>query len=214
MHDSQVSLYWEYVAFCESRLEVPASLSTFSRVFTKVFPSCLQFRKQSQHKCCTICAGLKESIRLEPSPLAKEQLWTRYLHHVSAQWRDRLALWSLCELSRSRFIGNNMASGSVGSSIACICMDGVDQSKFRVPRIQTSGKVPHAVAKLHRPTLHVAAAWVVGDSLDLYVSDENLKKDSDTQMEMLALDMNNHVCHTYFLLLLSNNFCVGPPCDI
>jgi len=48
------------------------------------------------------------------------------------------------------------------------------------------GRLPHAVARLHRPALHVAAAWMLGATIQFFIGDEDLPKDSATQMEMLA----------------------------
>ena len=50
----------------------------------------------------------------------------------------------------------------------------------------TRGRIPHAVETLHRPALHVAASWILGCAIQFWVGDEDLKKDSDTQCEMLA----------------------------
>ena len=67
-----------------------------------------------------------------------------------------------------------------------LIIDGVDQAKFRLPRLDVLGRIPHAMEKVHRPALHVSAAWVLGCTIQFFVADEDLKKNSESQIEMLA----------------------------
>ena len=139
-----------------------------------------------------MCSGLKADIKAVKTVADKQMLWDRYMLHLTAQWIDKMVWWSLCELSRTWMdaamkLGSRMSWASVGSSLGCIIVDGIDQSKFRLPRLHPRGILPKAVTVLHRPALHVAAAWWLGHSCDFYICDEDVKKDSTTQTEMLAL---------------------------
>jgi hypothetical protein len=82
-----------------------------------------------------------------------------------------------------------MMSGGVATSMMCAILDGMDQSKFRIPR---SGRqqLTKLLEKLYRPVLHVSACWVHGCVLEVAVADEDLKKDSSTQQEVLARALN------------------------
>ena len=86
-------------------------------------------------------------------------------------------------------LGARLQWVSVASSVITIIIDGVDQAKFRVPRLDALGRIPHAMERLHRPALHVAAAWALGCTIQFFVGDEDLPKNSESQMEMLAQRM-------------------------
>jgi hypothetical protein len=78
----------------------------------------------------------------------------------------------------------------MAESVITLIIDGMDQSKFRVPR-QLFGRKAKLLTKLYRPALHVTGAWVHGCFLDMIVSDEDLKNDSETQLEVLARCLND-----------------------
>ena len=67
----------------------------------------------------------------------------------------------------------------------------MDQSKFKCPRIREQQS--KLFSRLFRPTLHVAGVWLHGRVLNLYVSDDSLCKDSQTQMEMFTRTISS-VC--------------------
>ena len=69
--------------------------------------------------------------------------------------------------------------------------DGMDQAKFRVPR--TRDRSSKLLSKMFRPQLHVALTWIHGFRLMFNVSDEDLKKDSETQAEQIALGLSRVV---------------------
>ena len=64
-----------------------------------------------------------------------------------------------------------------------IRVDGVDQAKFRVPRVLTK---THAFDKLIRPTLHVQGAWCEGFAYHFAVADADMKKDTNNNLEVIA----------------------------
>ena len=64
-----------------------------------------------------------------------------------------------------------------------IRVDGVDQAKFRVPRVSTK---THAFDKLIRPALHVQGAWCEGFAYHFVVADADMKKDSNNNLEAIA----------------------------
>ena len=69
------------------------------------------------------------------------------------------------------------------SSFWCIRVDGVDQAKFRVPRVLT--KTP-SFDKLIRPALHVRAAWCEGFAYHFAVAGADMQKDSNNNLEVIA----------------------------
>ena len=158
------------------------------RVFRCIFPKQLQFRKgaASQHAECTICWGLKKDIASARTLRDREVLVQRYVAHIWSQWSDRQIWWSLCTLSVSWFEAQKLARGFIASSMCCLIIDGMDQAKFRVPRISTSMRLPKELAKLRRPACHLVGTWVQGAVLQFSVSDENVLKNSETQCECIA----------------------------
>ena len=145
-HDTPMGLYWQYLAFMKPRSESPASWSVFFRVFKKLWGTKMVFRKAggSQHAVCDICVGLKRDIKLSRSTSERETLLKRYMQHVFAQWCDRMVYWSLCCMSVT-WCGEALKSGarlfrwSIGSSVLTAIMDGLDQAKFRIPRVDVNG---------------------------------------------------------------------------
>jgi hypothetical protein len=76
---------------------------------------------------------------------------------------------------------------SIQTSILTLMADGMDQAKFKLPRVKD--RKSKMWAKLFRPMLHLAACYLHGFTLDFFVSPADLKKDSETQIEMLSLTL-------------------------
>jgi hypothetical protein len=64
-----------------------------------------------------------------------------------------------------------------------VIVDGMDQAKFRVPRILVK---THALDKLLRPALHVQGAWCHGFGYHLAVADTDMPKDTNNNVEVIA----------------------------
>ena len=202
-HGRPMELYWEYIAFAKARSAETASWSTFYRVYSKIWGVKLSFRTKTQHATCDICIGLKRDIKEAKSLNARRLPLERYIDHIFRQWTDRVVYWALCELSVSwarhqMQTGYKMSWLSVATSVVVIIVDGLDQAKFRLPRLDTQGRIPKAMEELHRPALHVAAAWALGCTIQFFVGDEDLPKNSETQCEMLALLMQSSMLHKLF----------------
>ena len=194
-HSTRTDLFMEYVVVMKKRGTEPASFSTFARVLRTIWGKHLIFRKATTHVQRDVCCGLKRDIKHASSLEWRGQLLERYMKHIFEQWSDRLVWWAIAELSTqlcqaSARVGARVAWSSVGASLVAVAQDGMDQSKFRVPRLSHRGRTPHALARLHRPALHVAASWIVGSCMQFFVSDEDLHKDSTTQIEMLARSLS------------------------
>jgi hypothetical protein len=116
-----IDLYMAYVAQCGSDAHA-ASLSTFRRVWKSTWRKCLRFRKSSTHAECRTCSMLKHQIKtacdLTSQALASSQL----LRHLRAQWADRSIYWGLRHVAKTQF------------SIVSLIRDGMDHSKFSLPR--------------------------------------------------------------------------------
>jgi len=153
-HQKPIDLYWEYSTVASQEGDEPASLSTFMKVFKKVFAGHLKFRGAggSQHAGCDVCLGLKMDYKRSTSLPEQANLMDAYIRHIHSQWRDRQVFWSFCKLSRNYFIqgqqfGFKLVHGSLSTSVATCIEDGMDQAKFRLPRLSLkswrSGVVVH-----------------------------------------------------------------------
>ena len=145
-HGSCMSLFWEYLAFMDGRGEEPASWTRFHYVFKWIWQSKLRFRKGggSMHAVCDTCVGLKQDIRQARSLAERRGFLQRYIGHAFEQWWGRMVYWALCTLSVSwtshaMKLGSRLQWISVASSCLAITVDGVDQAKFRIPRLSVRG---------------------------------------------------------------------------
>lgn len=77
-----------------------------------------------------------------------------------------------------------MGKAALHLSVLTIVADGMDQAKFRIPRWRRA-KVK-ALEKFPRPALHVAGVWAHGHSLHLAISNPDVPKDSNSNIETIA----------------------------
>jgi hypothetical protein len=97
------------------------------------------------------------------APQQRTLVLENYCKHINLQWFDRGVDSNSTELSRT--CRRMLDMGSLLKMLArqpifwFIRVDGVDQAKFRVPRVLTK---THAFDKLIRPALHVQGAWCEG----------------------------------------------------
>ncbi|CAK9008227.1 unnamed protein product [Durusdinium trenchii] len=193
-NSSRTELYFEYVAHCSTTSEVPASFNTFLRVVNRVMgphvrDGHLHFRKDSEHAKCDTCVRLKKLLRPNRQGAALNDAASQsYSRHLLSQWLDRQAYWSYRSLSQTWFrkmaIGERIAQQSVGTSALCLIQDGMDQAKFKVPRLRQ--QLSKQYSTLFRPRLHVSATWLHGKRILFAIADEDQRKDSGAQIEQLA----------------------------
>ena len=98
----------------------------------------------AQHAECDMCVGPKKDIRASRSLAERHSYLQRYLSHVYDQWRDRMIYWAKCTLSvcwasQAMKLGARLQWASVASSCIACAIDGVDQAKFRIPRLDAAG---------------------------------------------------------------------------
>lgn len=200
-HSKPVDLYMQYTAYADAENIKPASLATFMRIFNRVFKHHLKFRDKAEFGQCDVCYRYKMKIKKSTSKSERLQ-WTRhYSSHLFSQWRDRQFYWRMRELSR-QFFAQGLSLGTskiksldMASSILTIIQDGMDQSKLRLPKWGYV-RLPKSLEALYRPATHLAATWVHGCRLFLSLTDENVKKKSEAQMEQLARALSEILAFT------------------
>ena len=189
-HTDRTELFWEYVAFCQAHGMEPASISTFFRVANKICQpgkqgNFLRFRKAGDHAQCNVCTELKDRIRQLRGRAAAEGAYRAYCSHLLSQWQDRQVYWAFRSMSHQWcYHGERLQQTALMSSCICVFADGMDQAKFRCPRIRD--RASKLYERLFRPQLHVTLAWLHGSHLQFSVADEDMPKNSETQQELLT----------------------------
>lgn len=87
------------------------------------------------------------------------------------------------QLSQMLYNGHLLSSVARSLSQLALIVDGVEQAKFRTPRVLTQG---HALKTLPRPALHVQGAWCHGFGYHLAVSDADMLKDTNNNVEVIS----------------------------
>ena len=188
-HAQPIDLYHQYTAFSEAESKKPAGFTTFMRVFKRIFATHLGFRQKGEHAQCNVCFRYKDRIKKAGTKKIKDELLRGYTQHLLSQWLDRQFYWRMRSLSRNFYsgviaLGNKLRMDASVSYLCCI-MDGMDQSKLRVPKLGYA-RMTKTMEQLFRPTLHLAATWLHGWKVFVSIADEDCKKDSECQMEQLA----------------------------
>ena len=182
----RVHLFWEYVAWCQSQGLAAASFHTFLRAFAASRDR-LRIRTAGEHAKCDVCIKLKATIRKQVFPKDRQAAIEAYTRHIMDQWLDRQVYGHAAELSLqlSQMLGNGHLMSTLTRSVSQMAMiiDGVEQAKFRTPRVLTMG---HALKTLLRPALHVQGAWCHGFGYHLAVSDADMLKDTNNNVEVIS----------------------------
>ena len=211
-HQNRTDLYWDVVA---------ASYTQFLRVANPVLgpgvrDGHLRFRKVNEHGQCDQCYHQKRAISSAKTPERRHAAQRDHRQHILLQWLDRQIYWSFRSMSQTmfsamRYMGSlqALASFSVSQSVLTLIADGMDQAKYKCPRVRTRSS--KTFEKLWRPKLHVGAVWVHGEVLSFFVQDEDTLKNSSNQIGMIsrALDecLTSHGCLPHGLSVQCDNTC-------
>lgn len=191
-HAQPIDLFYQYMVAEEADGRTPATLSTFMRVFHKVFKHHIKFRDKKEHAECNICGNFKKKIKEAKTKAARADKVSQYSTHLLSQWLDRQIYWKLRELSRSFFRTSLPATipESVYSSCLTQIVDGMDQSKLRCPKFGYD-RLTKSLERLFRPSLHLVCAYIHGYKAFLPITDENVKKDAETQCEIIIRSLGH-----------------------
>ena len=196
---SRTELYYEYIAASKAKGEEPGSYATFLRVANSILKpglraGHLKFRGICQHGQCNVCYELKTKIRKATTPDSRQEHYRSFSHHLLSQWLDRQQYWAFRTLSHQWFqnsleLGNRMLTHSVALNLlTCIC-DGMDQAKYKTPRVRE--RTSKLFKSLFRPVLHVSGTWIHGARFEFAVADQDMKKDSECQLEVINRCLSN-----------------------
>lgn len=127
------------------------------------------------HSECGTCHKLKAEIRSNQSLAAHAKCCDLLLQHLASQWMDRSVYWS------------RRARAKVEGDLLSLIMDGMDKSKWVLPRW---GRTPKGADKLLRPVLHVSASLIHGIGACVFVTDDILPGGSNLVCEQLMLSID------------------------
>lgn len=157
--------FHDFLIFCTVRQAAKVWLSEFSAML---------FRPVSQHHECATCIRHKALVRaLGGHSLARQAHQKLYYEHLRQQYCDRVVYWSDRAASRDKTLPT-----------VTIITDGMDQSKFAVPRAECLRS--KEFASFQRPRLHVSAAVAHGWFVLFMITPPETHKDSNTSIELLS----------------------------
>lgn len=135
--------------------------------------SFLRIREDGHHAVCSTCIRHQTMIRgLGAHLRARKNQLQLFHNHLRDQYNDRVCYWEARGLSRLR------------SNTLVLVADGMDQSKFEIPRSSmTRGK---EFATLQKIRMHVVACIAHGHCCMFGVGLPDTKKDSNASIEILA----------------------------
>jgi hypothetical protein len=97
---------------------------TFLDVYRRNWSDILHFRSRNLFTTCEVCFALKQALQQKDSSLdARLTALKQYRAHLHSQYCDRSVIWKL-----------QAESAEPNSGVLLISTDGLDQSKFALPR--------------------------------------------------------------------------------
>ncbi|CAK9086784.1 unnamed protein product [Durusdinium trenchii] len=116
-------LYQHYVATRQMFGAAAVSYGTFLKVYKERWQSILKFREKNLFSACELCWHFKNDIANSKTLEERLGQLVKYRQHLAHQYQDRAICWALQELVLDD-----------QSDLVCIQVDGLDQSKFSLPR--------------------------------------------------------------------------------
>eukprot|EP00959_Pyramimonas_sp_CCMP1952_P349540 7323869-Pyramimonas_sp.AAC.1 len=171
--------------FCEwwddlGNEEKPCSYSTFRRAF-QPWESTLLFRTRGQHKMCEACAKYRVARAEAISDEEKLAVRKGLAGHLRIMREDRAIYKHRSLLSEA---STRPGADAPDDGTLVICIDGMDQSKFKIPRHvdwqQADGDTSF------RPQLHFTGATCHGIAEYYFVADADVRKDPNSTIEMIS----------------------------
>ena len=155
----------------------------FAKVFKEDWKARLGFREVAQHSRCDTCSRLSRLRKAATSAAERAKYSTEYQEHLNLMFADRrldARLTYLSELS--------CTSTVAFEGVLHVRIDGMDQSKFKVPRNLDDSKM---WSKLWRPVLPMVGFRAEGVCSIFFVLEGDQKKDSNTELTCLSLGLQH-----------------------
>lgn len=133
-------LYRLYRGNCLCMNMKTSSWRTFFTVWIQEFKGTLEFRGQSQHGKCNNCEDFAQSLRNALTTAERIQIASTWDNHLKGTFADRRVYYHINDCGTRYWSGM-----SASENIAGFIIDGMDQAKFRCPRITFKSHVHRAI---------------------------------------------------------------------
>ena len=168
-------LYAEHLAvhFAEGRQTDPASSSYFFSTFKRSWSHVLKFRGKSQHAKCDDCHHLRKMLRDADSEAGKRAARSTFQEHIQAVMRDRRV---------DARLASQGPAGYGTPRLLHMRVDGMDQSKYAVPRWEKT----KSTENLYRPRLGVTGVFCEGLFEQYVLNDPRRAKGANMQATLIT----------------------------
>ena len=164
----------------------PVSVSSLVRAWhAGDWGKVLKFRPVGTHSKCATCCRLREWKRACATEEDRARVMEAHSKHVARIMRDRAVDNRMNELA-ARCMDSHEALPAEWDPHGSMTIDGMDQSKFKVPRFSAAARGSKEFDGHWRPNLHVHGSLVYGCVETFYVCDLDLGKDADLQVTAMA----------------------------
>lgn len=162
-----------------------ASRATFLREFNGRWSGVLKFRHVGQHARCTTCTKLGKLRQLARTNDEKAVVRAQHQAHVQGVLEDRRVYSRMQALSTQSCVVKFGAPEEIPAenSVLSLCIDGMDQSKFRIPRNLVLTK---QFEKSWRPHEHCVGVLAAGVLDMFYLMGPLVKSDSSLTLSLLS----------------------------
>ena len=188
---------------CWVKLFETGSQPWLREVWSESFHNRLGIREKSHHAMCTVCLKHKLILKkLQSDRIAHQKQCELYGKHIQHQYSDRTVYWESRTQSRLNYL-------SQGHRLVCVILDGMDKSKYRLPR----SLCMHAkdFSSFIRPSIDVHGVLMHGHLAALFLSDPFAAKDSSWCTDILSHVLDELGCsvdlRTVRLVAQSDNTC-------
>ena len=152
------------------------------QVWGQSFSHRMAIREASRHAQCGVCLRHKTILsKLQGDQRGRQSQMNEYMKHLARQYSDRTVYWRSRATSRLPLLPDGRRS-------ITMITDGMDKSKFRVPRTRLMSSKDFA--GFVRPSLDMSCCICHGWNLVLAVSPPHLKKDSSWCVDLVSHSLN------------------------
>ncbi len=193
-HCTLQELYEEYGIWTSTPddEQKPASYSTFYRLWQETWRHNIGIRQVCQHGKCAQCEVLKKKLKDSATDEETKRLRGQYRIHVEQISADRVVYSRFRSMSEEATAVDSVGKIEDDHSVLSIVADGMDQSKFKLPRNTSASK---DLEGLWRPQAHLFGITVHGVAEMFFLTSEDMKKNASATVEQLsvALERTNDI---------------------
>ncbi len=193
-HGAVVEWYEHFQSWLQDLgTEEACSKATFYRTY-KIWASKLRFREVAQHMQCADCCKYKQFRKKAATESDRVAVQAGHQAHLQVMRLDRQLYKKISIQSELLAKPGTADCGRIPITEAtlAICIDGMDQAKFRCPRNREFARSKESDS-VYRPQLHFTGAISHGIAEYYFVSDSDMRKDPESTIEMLSCVLEDSI---------------------